>query len=196
MLAWHGFFFEKFNVWQPKRGPWSGPGRPRGPFPNFKGGPRDPKVARPLSKRGLGGALGPSRDEKHRNGDEQCVFKIVKIRLVFTAFLDRSLRQSVRNSTEGVQNRRSANRSETLASFRRAVGGPGSPRRSHGGSRGGPWESKGRSQVAKGSYNTVWESYFGSPISTGGGKEGVTPPLVIKSLNRNRQLVISHCSRS
>ena len=155
MLARLGFFFEKFNVPQPKRGPWSGPGRPRGPFPNFKGGPRDPKVARPLSKRGLGGALGPSRDEKHRNGDEQCVFKIVKIRLAFMAFLDRSLRQSVRNATEGVQNRRSANRSETLASFRRAVGGPGSPQRSHGGSRGGPWESKGRSQVVKGSYATV-----------------------------------------
>ena len=138
MLARLGFFSQKFNVPQPQRGPWSGPGGPRGPFPNFKGGPRDPKVARPLSKRGLGGALGPSRDEKHRNGDEQCVFKIVKITLVFIAFLDRSLRQSVRNSTEGVQNRRSANRSETLASFRRAVGGPGSPRREPWGVPGGP----------------------------------------------------------
>ena len=127
MLARLGSFFEKFNVWQPKRGPWSGPGRPRGPFPNFKGGPRDPKVARPLSKRGLGGALGPSRDEKHRNGDEQCVFKIVKISLVFIAFLDRSLRQSVRNATEGVQNRRLANQSESLASFRWAIGDPGAP---------------------------------------------------------------------
>ena len=136
MLARLGFFSKRSDVPQPKRGPWSGPGRPRGPVPNFKGGPRDPKVARPLSKRGLGGALGPSRDEKHRNGDEQCVFKIVKIRLVFIAFLDRSLRQSVRNSTEGVQNRRSANRSETLASFRRAVGGPGSPRRE-------PWKVPG-----------------------------------------------------
>ena len=177
---------------QPKSSPRSGPGRPRGPVPNFKGGPRDPKVARPLSKRGLGGALGPSRDEKHRNGDEQCIFKIVQITLVFIAFLDRSLRQSVRNSTEGVQNRRSANRSETLASFRRAVGGPGSPRRSHGGSRGGPWESKGRSQVAKGSYATVWQSYFGSPMSTGRGKGRVNPPQVIKQLNQNRRLVISH----
>ena len=162
------------------------------PIPNFRGGPRDPKVARSLSKRGLGGALGPSRDEKHRNGDEQCVFKIVKIRLVFMAFLDRSLRQSVRNAAEGVQNRRSANRSETLASFRRAVGGQGPLGGSHGGSRGGPWESKGRSQVAKGSYGTVWQSYFGSPISTGGGKGGVNPPLVIKQLKQNRRLVISH----
>ena len=79
MLARLGFFFEKFNVCQPKRGPWSGPGRPRGAFPNFKGSPRDPKVARPLSKKCLGGALGPSRDEKHRNGHELCVFKIVEI---------------------------------------------------------------------------------------------------------------------
>ena len=137
MLARLGFFFEKINVRQPKRGPWSGPGRPRGPFPNFKGGPRDPKVARPLSKRGLGGALGPSRDEKHRNGDEQCVFKIVKIRLVFIAFLDRSLRQSVRNATEGMKNRRSAERSETLACSRGTVGDPGSPRRE-------PWRVPGR----------------------------------------------------
>ena len=142
MLARLGFFSEKFNVRHPKRGPWngpwSGPGHPRGPFPNFKGGPRDPKVARPLSKRGLGGGLGPSRDEKHRNGDEQCIFKIVKITLVFIAFLDRSLRQSVRNSTEGVQNRRSANRSETLASFRRVVGVQGPLGGSHGGPPGGP----------------------------------------------------------
>ena len=108
MLARLGFFSQRANVRQPKRGPWSGPGRPRGAFP---------KVARPVSKRGLGGAIGPSRDEKRRNGNEQCVFKIVKTRLVFIAFLDRSLRQSVRNSTEGVQNRRSVNRSETLASF-------------------------------------------------------------------------------
>ena len=114
-------------MWQPKSSPRRGPGRPRGPFPNFKRGPRDPKVARPLSKTILGEALGPSLDEKHRNGDEQCVFKIVKITLVFTAFLDRSLRLSVRNSIEGVQHRRSANQSETLASFRWAVGDPETP---------------------------------------------------------------------
>ena len=125
----------------------------------------------------------PSRDEKHRNGDEQCVFKIVKIRLVFIAFLDRSLRQSVRNSSEGVQNRRSANRSETLASFRRAVGDPGTTRREPWRVPGGPWGSKGRSQVVKGSYATVWQSYFGSPMSTGGGKGGVNPPLVIKQFS-------------
>ena len=120
-------FSQKINVWQPKSSPRSGPGRPRAPFPNFKGGPRDAKVARPLSRRGLGGALGPIQDEKQRNEDEQCVFKIVKKTLVFIAFLDRSLRQSVRNATEEMQNWRSANRSETLASFRWAVGDPGTP---------------------------------------------------------------------
>ena len=73
------------------------------------------------------GPLGPSRMKKQRNEDEQCVFKIVKKTLVFIAFLDRSLRQSVRNATEEMQNWRSANRSETLASFRWAVGDPGTP---------------------------------------------------------------------
>ena len=131
-------FSQKINVWQAKSGPRSGPGRPRAPFPNFKGGPRDPKVARPLSRRGLGGALGPIQDEKQRNEDEQCVFKIVKKTLVFMAFLDRSLRQSVRNATEEMQNWRSANRSETLASFRGPLETQGPLGRSHGGSQGGP----------------------------------------------------------
>ena len=71
---------------------WKGPsGRPRAPkepFPNFRGGPRDPKVARSLSKRGLGGALRAPWVVKNRNGDQKCVFEIVKKTLVFIVNLD------------------------------------------------------------------------------------------------------------
>ena len=109
-----------------------------GPSPISRGALGTPKSPDRSPKGVSESPLGPPRDEKHRSGDEQCVFKIVKITLVFIAFLDRSLRQSVGNATAGVQNRRSANRSETLASFRRAVGGPGSPRRKPWGVPGGP----------------------------------------------------------
>ena len=97
------------------------------------------------------------------------------------AFLDRSLRQSVRNATEEMQNWRSANRSETLASFRWAVGDPGTPWKE-------PWRVPGWTLRVQGaipgrqkSYEADWVTYFGSPKSSGGGKGGVNPPLVINS---------------
>jgi hypothetical protein len=138
MLARLGFFSQKFNVPQLKGALGAAQGAQGGPSPISRGALGTPKSPDRSPKGVSEGPLGPSRDEKHRSGDEQCVFKIVKITLVFIAFLDRSLRQSVRNSTEGVQNRRSANRSEALASFRRAVGGPGSPRREPWGVPGAP----------------------------------------------------------
>ena len=58
-------------------------------FQNFGGGQGEPMARHMLSKRGLGGTLGAPRDEKIRNGDEKCIFKIVKISLVFTLFLER-----------------------------------------------------------------------------------------------------------
>ena len=121
-----------------QKGPRRGPGRPTGPFPNFRGGPRDPKVARSLSKRGLGGALRAPWVVKNRNGDQKCVFEIVKKTFVFIANLDMPLRQSVRNATEVVKNRRSVKRSESLGSFRRAVGDPESSWRASWGRMGAP----------------------------------------------------------
>ena len=138
MLARLGFFSQKFNVPQPQRGPWSGPGRPRGPFPISRGVLGTPKSPDRSPKGVSEGPLGPSRDEKHRNGHEQCVFKIVKVRRVFIPFLDGSFARACEVRLKGCNNRRSANRSETLASFRRAVGGPGSPRREPWGVPGAP----------------------------------------------------------
>ena len=73
------------------------------------------------------GPLGPSSMKNREMKTNSAFSKSLKKTLVFIAFLDRSLRQSVRNATEEMQNWRSANRSETLASFRWAVGDPGTP---------------------------------------------------------------------
>ena len=83
MLARTRFFSSGANVEQAKRSPRSGPGRPRGRFTISRGGPWDPKVARSLSKVGLGGALGTPRDEKSRNRSEKFIFKIVRISVFF-----------------------------------------------------------------------------------------------------------------
>ena len=124
--------------WARDHGPGRGPGRPRRPFPNFRGGSSGSQSRQIAfqrgSRRGPWGSWG-CKNVKQR---PQVHFQNLKNKLFFIAILDRSLRQSVRNATEGVQNRRSANRSETLASFRRAVGGPGSPRREPWGVPGGP----------------------------------------------------------
>ena len=64
-------------------------GAPGGFFKILGGGQGEPMARHMLSKRGLRGALGAPRDEKIRNGDEKCIFKIVKISLVFIAFLER-----------------------------------------------------------------------------------------------------------
>ena len=95
MLARTHFFSSWANQWQSRRDPRGGPGRPRGPFPNFRGAPRDPKGSRSLSKRGLGGALRAPWVVKMRNGDPKCVFEIVEKTLVFIANLDMPLCQSV-----------------------------------------------------------------------------------------------------
>ena len=88
-LARTRFFSKKINVCQAFWKRFGPPGGSRGIFKNFGGGQGEPMARHMLLKRGLRGALGAPRDEKIRNGDEKCIFKIVKISWVFIAFLER-----------------------------------------------------------------------------------------------------------
>ena len=86
MLTRRFFFRPRVNQWQAFWRPLGALGAPRGPFRNFGGGPGGPKGRRMLSKGGPGGVLRAPKGAKVRNGDQQRVFKIVKITLVFMCF--------------------------------------------------------------------------------------------------------------
>ena len=66
--------------------PFWGPGGSKRIFQKFRGGQGEPKGRHTLSKGGLGGVLLGPEAVKVRNGDQNCIFKIVKITLVFIDF--------------------------------------------------------------------------------------------------------------
>ena len=119
-LSWLGpAFFRQWPMCGSLKVPQGAAQLSQGALPQFHGGPLgSPKAAKLLFRKGSEGPL-RSLGMKNKEMEGNCEFsKSLTKTFVMTAFLDKSLCQSVHNATEEVQNHRSANRSEILAFFR------------------------------------------------------------------------------